>query len=143
MLVQQLSVFLENKPGRLLAAIEQLAANGVDISALSIADTAEFGILRLIVDDPETAKAVLAKSGVVSRISDVIAIAMSDTPGGSVAILRLLSQNGFNIEYMYACVGKVSGKALSLLRVDRPAEAEALLRQNGFGEINPAEIYRI
>ncbi|MBQ7661261.1 MAG: acetolactate synthase [Clostridia bacterium] len=143
MLVKQLSVFLENKPGRLLAAIDKLAESGIDISALSLADTAEFGILRLIVDDPEKAKLVLAESGVVSRISDVIAVAMADTPGGAGAILKILSENGFNIEYMYACVGKVSGKALSLLRVERPADADELLRGKGFAKVNPAEIYRI
>ena len=112
MIIRQISVFLENKPGRLTAAVDVLAKNGIDISALSLADTAEFGVLRMIVDQPDRAKEVLNETGVIVRISHVVAIAMDDVPGGAVTILHTLSENGLNIEYMYACVGKISGKAL-------------------------------
>jgi len=143
MIIKQLSVFLENKKGRLCAVTDVLAENGIDISALSLADTAEFGVLRLIVDQPEKAKEVLSESGVVVSIAKVIAVAMDDAPGGAVGILHILSDNGFNVEYMYACVGKVSGKALMVVRTDDVEETEKALQEKGFGEIKPADIYRI
>ncbi len=143
MIIRQLSVFLENKKGRLCAATDVLAKQGINISALTLADTAEFGILRLIVDQPERAREVLNETGVVVRLTDVLAIAMDDAPGGAVGILHLLSEAGLNVEYMYACVGRVSGKALMVVRVDDLSRAETLLHQNGYGDINPAEIYRI
>ena len=143
MIVRQLSVFLENKPGRLCAATDTLAKNGINISALTLADTAEFGILRLIVDQPELARDVLTESGVVVRISEVIAVAMNDAPGGAGGILHLLSEAGINVEYMYACVGKMSGKAIMIIRTDDPKAAAEILRKEGYGDINPADVYRI
>ena len=143
MLIKQLSVFLENKKGRLCAAVDVLAQNGIDISALSLADTAEFGVLRLIVDDPRAAQKALAASGVTVCLTDVVAVAMEDVPGGSVGILRLLSEAGINVEYLYACVGKVSGQALMVLRVDDEEAAESLLRQNGLDKVRPGDIYRL
>ena len=143
MIIKQLSVFLENKPGRLCAATDVLAKEGIDISALTLADTSEFGILRMIVDQPERARDVLTESGVIVRLSDVIAVAMNDAPGGAVGILHLLSEAGLNVEYMYACVGKVSGKALMIIRTDDAEAATGTLRRNGYGDINPADVYRI
>ena len=143
MIIKQLSVFLENKPGRLCAATDVLAKEGINISALTLADTAEFGILRMIVDQPELARNVLTESGVVVRISDVVAVAMNDAPGGAVGILHLLSEAGLNVEYMYACVGKLSGKALMIIRTDNVEATTETLHRNGYGDINPAEIYRI
>ena len=143
MTVRQLSVFLENKPGRLCAATDALAKKGVNISALTLADTAEFGILRMIVDQPDLAKDVLTESGVIVRISEVIAVAMNDTPGGAGDILHLLSMAGISIEYMYACVGKLSGKAIMIIRTDDPQRASEILHNGGYGDINPAEVYRI
>ena len=129
MIVRQLSVFLENKPGRLCAATDTLAKSGINISALTLADTAEFGILRLIVDQPELARDVLTESGVVVRISEVIAVAMNDAPGGAGGILHLLSGAGINVEYMYACVGKMSGKAIMIIRTDDPKAAAEILHK--------------
>ncbi len=143
MLIKQLSVFLENKPGRLCAAIDELSKNGVNISALSLADTSEFGILRLIVDDPHKAKQALTDSGVVVCVNSVVAVAMDDAPGGAGEILHTLADAGLNVEYMYACVGKVSGKALMVIRVDDENAAEKALTDHGFSKINPADIYRI
>lgn len=143
MIIKQLSVFLENKTGRLYAACEQLAENTIDISALSLADTAEFGVLRLIVDDPEKAKTVLNNSGIVVKISHVVAVAMDDVPGGAVAILKELSKEGLSIEYMYACVGKVSGKALMIIRTDDNDKADKILREAGYNKIEPKDIYRL
>ena len=141
--VRQLSVFLENKPGRLCAATDILAKEGINLSALTLADTSEFGILRLIVDQPDRAREVLMEAGIVVRISDVLAIAMDDAPGGAVGILHLLSEAGLNIEYMYACVGKQSGKAIMVVRTDDIELAEDILHRGGYGDINPADVYRL
>ena len=143
MTVRQLSVFLENKPGRLCAATDILATEGINLSALTLADTSEFGILRLIVDQPDRAREVLMEAGIVVRISDVLAIAMDDAPGGAVGILHLLSDAGLNIEYMYACVGKQSGKALMVVRTDDIELAEDILHRGGYGDVNPADVYRL
>lgn len=143
MIISQLSVFIENKPGRLCAALEVLTEHGIDISALSIADTAEFGILRMIVDDVEKAREVLTETGVVVRRAHVVAVAMDDVPGGAGSIIRLLAEKKINIEYLYAFAGRVSGKALMVFRADDNTKAEEALRENGFGEINPADVYRI
>ena len=143
MTVRQLSVFLENKPGRLCAATDILAKEGINLSALTLADTSEFGILRLIVDQPDRAREVLMEAGIVVRINDVLAIAMDDAPGGAVGILHLLSGVGLNIEYMYACVGKQSGKALMVVRTDDIELAEDILHRGGYGDINPADVYRL
>ena len=143
MTVRQLSVFLENKPGRLCAATDILAKEGINLSALTLADTSEFGILRLIVDQPDRAKDVLMDAGIVVRISEVLAIAMDDAPGGAVGILHLLSEAGLNIEYMYACVGRQSGKAIMVVRTDDIDLAEDILHRGGYGDVSPADVYRL
>ncbi len=143
MIVRQLSVFLENKPGRLCAATDALAREGINLSALTLADTSEFGILRLLVDQPDRAKDILTESGVTVRLTDVLAVAMDDAPGGAVGILHLLSEAGLNIEYMYACVGRASGKAIMVIRTDDIELAANILHRGGYGDINPAEVYRI
>ena len=102
MIIQQLSVFLENKPGRLCAAVDTLSKEGIDISALTVADTSEFGILRMIVDQPERAREVLMASGVIVRITKVIAVAMNDTPGGAGTVLHLLSNAYF--VHLFLCL---------------------------------------
>ena len=143
MIIKQLSVFLENKEGRLFAAADVLAKNNINIRALSLADTSEFGILRLIVDRPEEGKAVLAETGVVVRVTDVLGILMDDVPGGTLGALHLMADAGINVEYMYACVGKLSGKAIMVVRTDDLDLAADILHRNGYGDINPAEVYRI
>lgn len=143
MIIKQLSVFLENRPGKLCEMVETLAKNDIDISALSLADTAEYGVLRLIVDKPDRAKDVFKEEGVIVSVNNVIAVAMDDAIGGSVKILKVLADAGISIEYMYACVGKVSGKALMVVRTDNQEKAEETLKNGGFANINPADIYRI
>ena len=138
--VRQLSVFLENKPGRLCTATDILAKEGINISALTLADTTEFGILRLIVDDTEKAAEILRESGVVVRITEVLAIAMNDAPGGAGDILHILSGAGLNIEYMYVCVGRGSGKPIMVVRTDDCSRAAVVLNRAGYGEVNPSDI---
>lgn len=143
MLIKQLSVFLENKEGRLSDIIDALAESKIDISALSLADTSDYGILRLIVDAPEQAQKALEKKGVIVRINHVLAVAMDDAPGGMSEILRILKTASISVEYMYACVGHISGKALTVMRLSDNQKGEEELEKAGFGKINPAEIYRI
>ncbi len=140
--VCQLSVFLENKPGRLCATTDALAKEGININALTLADTTEFGVLRLIVDSPEKAAEILRDTGVVVRITKVLAIAMNDAPGGAGDILHVLAGAGLNIEYMYVCVGYVSGQPIMVVRTDDIETASEILHRAGYKDIEPADIYR-
>ncbi len=139
MITQQLSVFVENKKGRLAAITGQLSAHHIDIRALSLADTTDFGVLRLITSDPDRAKEVLLQAGIVAKITDVLAIDMQDAPGGAAKILTVLSDADIAIEYLYACASKQDGRAVMFLHVDRPADAQKVLEESGF-ESAPAAI---
>ena len=143
MLVKQLSVFVENKPGRLSDVIEALGKNDIDISALSLADTSEYGILRLIVNKPDEAKKLLRESGVIVKIAEVVAVPMDDTPGGLSKILSVFAQNGVNVEYMYAFAGAVSGKALMVVKVTDADMAEKALDDAGIPHADAKDIYRL
>ena len=143
MIIKQLSAFIENRQGRLAEAMATLSENGVDISALSLADTSDYGVLRLIVSDPEKGREALAQSGVVVRITDVVAAVLEDVPGGAARVVNLLAEKGIAIEYMYACIGRVNGKALMVMRVENTEETEKILAENGLTEANPGDIYRI
>lgn len=143
MLIKQLSVFIENKPGRLAAILEELSKHNIDISALSLADTSEYGILRLIVSNPEEAAAVLKDSGVVVKLTSVLALAIDDTPGGLSRILSVFVQHSINVDYMYAFVGKVTSKALTVIKVSDPELAEKALSALDISSVNPKDIYRL
>ena len=143
MLVKQISVFLENKPGRLSEAAEVLAKNGIDISALSLADTDEYGVLRMIVSDPDKAKNALSESGVICKVTDALVVAIDDRPGGFSESLRILTDNGIEVKYMYACVSREQGKAIMVLSVADPANADELIRNTESGNVDPTLIYRI
>lgn len=127
-----------------MAAIaEVLAQSGVDISAVSLADSTDYGIARMIVSDPEKAAAALREAGVVCKITDVLAVAMDDAPGGFARVLHLLKNQSHEIKYMYACISRHEGKALMIFSVEGVAEAEALIAGTSAGEIDPRDIYRI
>ena len=143
MIIKQLSVFVENKKGRLHAITQVFADNDIDISSLSLADTTDFGVLRLIVNKPDEAKKVLSDSGVVVKITDVVAVVMDDVPGGVAGALKVFADNEISVEYMYACVGKTTGKALMVVRTDDIPRAEAVLDKAGYALANPADIYRV
>ena len=130
MIIKQLSVFLENNQGRICAAADLLAQNNINIRALSLADTSEFGILRLIVDKPEEGKRILTEAGLVVRVTDVLSLTMDDTPGGTLGVLRLLSESGIGVEYMYAFAGK-SG-AVMIIQAEDLEAAEGILQRGGF-----------
>jgi hypothetical protein len=129
MFVKQISVFVENKFGRMSAIIDALASKGIDISALSLADTSEFGVLRIIVDKPEAAVEILKAAGVIVKCSNVLAIAIDDEPGGLAKALKVLTAAGVQIEYMYAFIGKTDGKAMTVIRVDDNSKAVTALEK--------------
>lgn len=143
MTLKQLSVFVENKKGRLAAITKKMADNGIDIRVLSLADTDDFGILRLIVDDNDKAKTVLNEAGIIVKITDVIAVVMSDCPGGAAEVLNLMAENDVSVEYMYACAGSATGKALMIFRTDNSEKAEKLLSEKGYDKTRAEDIYRI
>jgi len=118
MKVQQISIFLENKSGRLSEVTRILGDNGINIRALSLADTTDFGILRLIVNDTEKASAVLKKNGFTVGKTDVIAVEVEDTPGGLARILEILNKESINVEYMYAFVERSRDNAVIIFRFD-------------------------
>ena len=131
MTVSQLSIFVENKAGKLVEITEVLGRAGIDIRAMSIADTQDFGILRLIVSDAEKAKKVLTENGNIVSITKVTAVAVDDKPGALTEVIKLLSDNGVNIEYTYAFI-TVSGKhACVVLRVEDNDKAIKLLSEHG------------
>ena len=132
MIIKQLSVFLENKQGRMCAVADLLAQNNIDIRALSLADTSEFGILRLIVDKPEEGKKILTEAGIVVRVTDVLSLTMEDAPGGMLGVLRLLAESGIGVEYMYAFAGKNDGEAFMIIQTEDPEAAEGILLRGGF-----------
>ena len=131
MLVKQISVFVENKPGRMAAILEVLAYNEIDISALSIADTTDFGVLRLIVSDPEKAKKVLNDAGVVVKTTDVVAASMEDRPGGLAEVLNVINDGKIMIEYMYAFAERGKMGAMVVIKVNNPERATELLENAG------------
>lgn len=142
MAIKQLSVFLENKQGRLWKSLNILKRENIDIRALSIADTSEFGILRMIVSDPDRAKEMLEKEQFAVSIADVLAIEVDDQPGGLETALGLLNSNDINVEYIYAFVEKKTSKALVVLRTERNEDTLKLLKANGFSVIED-EVYTI
>ena len=143
MLIKQLSIFTENKPGGLAPIIETLGKNNIDISALSLADTTDYGILRLIVNNPDLAVSVLRETGFIVKITDVLAIVMDDTPGGLSRILDVFVKNDINVDYMYAFVGTVNKKALMVVKVSDTDMASLVLDEEGISTAEAKDIYRL
>ncbi len=131
MSVRQISVFLENKPGALCELTGVLAENDIDMRAFSLAEASDFGIARIIVDDVYKTTTVLRDNGFVHSVSPVLAVALSDTPGGLNEILQYLSGDKINVEYMYAFLGNTPGKAYMVFRVQDPAAAAFALTRHG------------
>ncbi|MCC6144518.1 MAG: ACT domain-containing protein [Candidatus Hydrogenedentes bacterium] len=141
MKIHQLSVFLENKPGRLSEACQALANAGINILTLSLADTAQFGILRLIVEDWEKAKSVLEGAGTVVKVTEVVATEVADRPGGLAEVLEALESGGINIEYMYAFTFRNEDRAVLVFRFSDPDGALRVLQSKGVNVINGVELY--
>ena len=140
MQVDQIAVFLENKSGRLAEITSILADNDINIRALSVADTADFGILRLIVNKVEEAQAVLKKGGFTVSKTQVIAVAVPDRVGGLAEVLRAVTEGGYNVEYMYAYAHRADGSAVMIFRFDDMANAVTMLKGKGFVLVSSREI---
>ena len=142
-MVKQISVFLENKKGRLADVTEALGRKGVNIRALSIADTADYGILRLIVNDPDLAYRVLSEAEFTVSIREVLAIGIEDRPGSLASALRVLEENGIVVEYMYAFYGKAGDKPLVILKLSDSEGGVRVLKEAGILVIDSAKIYSL
>jgi len=141
MAIKQLSVFLENKPGKLVEALETISGAGVDLRALSLADTADFGILRVIVDKPERAVEVFQEAGYLVRTNEVIPVSVGDRPGGLAVVLRALTDAGVDVEYTYAFVAHSHDRAYVILRVDDNDAAVRVLSENGVPLLTEEDMY--
>lgn len=131
MTVKQISVFLENKPGTLADFTQVLSKNNIDLRALSLAEASDFGIVRIIVDDIYRASTVLKEEGYVFSITKVLAVAIPDEPGGLTKVIRILGDQGVNVEYMYAFTGRGKGIAYMIFRVADNKAAVEVLQKNG------------
>ena len=140
MKLQQISVFLANEPGALIAPCRMLSESGIDIRALSLADTQQFGILRLIVSERERAGQILAGAGFVTRTTEVIAVEIPDHPGGLTDVLQALQESRVSIEYMYAFAEGRAGKAVLIFRFDQPDTAMAALQAAGINVLAEVDI---
>ncbi len=140
MKLTQISIFLENRKGRLYEVCSLLGKNKINIRALNIAETPEFGILRIVVDRPEDAVKLLKENGFVANLTDIVAVEVEDRPGGLASILKIFSDNNINLEYMYGFVEKSSDKALLVFRFDEPDKAIEVLLKNKIKIIGKKDI---
>ena len=143
MLIKQISIFVENKPGRLNSITKLLKDNDIDIRALSIADTKDFGILRLILNKPELACEVLKGADCTVSITNVIAIGINDKPGGLADAMDCLYRANISVEYMYAFITKTSDQAYVILRVENNDKALEALQDENFTILTGKEVYEM
>lgn len=142
-MVKQISIFLENKAGRLASVTKVLGEQRINIRALSIADTSDFGILRLIVNEPEKAYGVLKRAGFTVSETEVIAVEVPDTPGGLARVLDVMGEASINIEYLYAFIGKATDDALVIFKVEDPDRAVQVFQAYGIGVLDSSQVYRL
>ena len=141
MKLKQLSLFLENRPGRLGAPLEAIAAAGINLLTLSLADTAQFGILRLVVKDWERARQVLEHAGWVVNLTEVVAVDVLDRPGGLVDVLKASEGAGLNVEYLYAISLRHDDRAVLIFRFEDPDRAIVVLREAGLRVLESEELF--
>ena len=142
MKIHQLSLFLENRPSALVQPCQALAKAGINIVTMSLADTQQFGILRLIVKDWQKAKTVLEQAGSVVNATEVIAVEVEDRPGVMADILAVIDRCHLDIEYMYAFTFRRGDKAVLVFRFDNPAAAVEALQKNGVNLVNSIELFK-
>ncbi|CAH2031635.1 ACT domain-containing protein [Trichlorobacter ammonificans] len=141
--VEQISIFIENKSGRLAEITRILGEASINIRALSLADTSDFGILRLIVNDVEKAKQVLKEKGFTVNKTEVVAVEVPDQPGGLATILQTLDRDRINVEYMYAFVERCGGNAVIIFRFDETEKALVSLNSGGFSILEGERLYSL
>ena len=139
-MIQQLSVFLQNEPGKLAAITSALAEGGIDLRALSIADTADFGILRMLVSDAAKARAILEQKRYSASVNAVTIAAVPDVPGGLAGVLTMLASEGVDIEYMYSLIGRGEDKAYMVFRATDGVKLLAALGKHGIATISNEEL---
>lgn len=142
-MAKQLSVFLENKAGGLASVTRTLGETGINIRALSISDSSDFCILRIIVSDPRQAYNVLNDAGFTVSVTEVTAVRVQDTPGGLAAVLEQMSRANLNIEYMYAFLGTSKNDALVIFKIEDNKKALIALKENGVQVIDEQELYKL
>ena len=140
MQIRQISIFLQNEPGQLSRICRDLADAGINIATLSLADTSDFGIVRMIVDDHEKARDTLVAKGHAAKVTDVLAVCVPDRPGGMAEVMAALDKAGVNIEYSYAFAFHKGEKAVLVFRFSDNAKAEAALKVAGFLTLDEAEL---
>ncbi len=140
MAIRQVSVFIENRKGALADPLRALSEAGIGLRALSIADTSDFGILRIITDDNTKAAFVLSEHGYVCSVTEVVAACADDKPGGLADLLTILSEQGVDVEYVYAFVAKTGNHAWVVMRVNDNAAAERILRASNITLVSEADI---
>lgn len=143
MRVQQIAIFLENKSGRLADISHALSESNINIRALSLADTADFGILRLVVDDTDKARKILKDHGFTVGITEVLAVEVPDRPGSLDTILQVVKKSGLNVEYMYAFTQKSGESGLLLFRFDNLEEASSVFQAAGFKLLTGEEVHSL
>ena len=140
MKVRQLSIFLENRSGRLAEVTDILGKSGINIRALSLADTSDFGILRVIVEDTDKALRLMEDNGFTVKLTDVLAVEVEDKPGGLARVLNLLNSQEVNVEYMYAFMEKLTDHALLIFRVENIEGAIEICRKHGIKILSEKEV---
>jgi hypothetical protein len=143
MLIQQISVFLENKPGRLACVAEALRNSKINIRALTIADTSDFGILRMIVNKPVEALDILKKAGFTVKANTLIAVQIDDREGIFYDIMKLCDESKLNVEYTYSFVDQTSNKAILFLRFENPEKAIDVFIKRGYKLLSNEEVQKI
>lgn len=143
MAIKQLTVFVQNKKGAIVSVTDILAKNDINMRALSIAETEDFGILRLIVNDEAAAEEVLTEQGYLIKVVDVVGVKIGDAPGKLTAALDVLDKSDINVEYLYAFMARTEKHAYVVLRVENNEEAESVLTNAGFKMITEADICKL
>ncbi len=143
MKVKQLSIFIKNEQGRLAEVIDAVASSGVNIRALSLADTSEFGVLRMIVDSPDKAAESLKEKGLTVKETEVIAVEVADRPGGLNGVMQVFKAQAISIEYMYAFVEKNNNNAVMVFRVEDAESAAKKLTENGVVLLSAGQVYKL
>ena len=143
MKIKQLSIFLQNRMGSLAKPLEVLTVANVNIRAMCMADTSEFGILRLVVDDPEKGKEALEENNFLVKITEIIGVEMNDTPGGLTTVLDIIKDNLIDLEYLYAFTHDKAGKAILLLHADDIDNLIDVLSKNNIPIVSAEEVYNL
>ncbi len=143
MKIKQLSIFLQNRMGSLSKPLEVLSNANVNIRAMCMADTSEFGILRLVVDNPEKGKDALEENNFLVKITEIIGVEMNDTPGGLTSVLNIIKENQIDLEYLYAFTHEKAGKAILLLHADDINELISALEKNNIVIVSADEVYNL